>query len=111
MCTEEGSSEKGGSTVTARTYTKEEWFKLTKEEREKVKELRKARKRNNQGNRTQGTHNASAIQQEGDEDDDNDSSYSGKSEASSSVDMGNVSSLNRKGTSTPTRRTSKSIES
>lgn len=31
--------------VTARTCTQEEWSKLTKDEREKVKELRKSQKR------------------------------------------------------------------
>jgi len=40
-CTREGTSEKTGD-VFARTYSQGEWSKLTKDEREKVKELRKS---------------------------------------------------------------------
>jgi len=46
---DEHSSPKDKS-ITARTYTQEEWSKLTNEERAKVKQLHKARKANNQRN-------------------------------------------------------------
>jgi hypothetical protein len=51
----------GSSNVTARTYTQEEWSKLTSEEREKVKQLRKARK--SKGRNGNNTRNTSAVSQ------------------------------------------------
>jgi len=44
-----GDSSNRPSGITARTYTREEWLRLTKEEREKIKELRRQRKAKNQG--------------------------------------------------------------
>jgi hypothetical protein len=48
--------------VTDRTYSQEEWSKLTPGEREKVKELHKSRKRE-RGGRRPTTRNTSAVQQ------------------------------------------------
>jgi hypothetical protein len=47
--------------ITARTYTQEEWSKLTNKEREKVKQLRKARK--SKGRNNNNTRNTSAVSQ------------------------------------------------
>jgi len=109
--TEGESSEKGG-TVTARTYTQEEWSNLTKDEREKVKELRKLRNKN-KGNKTQGARNTSAVQRENEDDSDDDSSYADESDDGSD-DKANVSSLNKQvspsSSAPPTRRTGRSLQ-
>jgi hypothetical protein len=88
--------------LTARTYTRDEWAKLSKEEREKIKELRKQQKTRNQGTTAR---NASAIQME-DEEEDDDSSYSDTSVVSEGEDkVGNISSVNKDDgmTGSPTR--------
>jgi hypothetical protein len=58
------------SGMTARTYTREELSILSKEEREKVKELRKLRKTKNRGS---SSRRASAIQVDSEEDSDDSS--------------------------------------
>ncbi len=51
------------SDLTARSYTREEWLKLSKEQREKIRSLRAA-KRNKSTDQQQG-RNASSVNQEG----------------------------------------------
>jgi hypothetical protein len=107
-----GGPEKGGN-VTARTYTQEEWVTLTKEEREKIKQLRKTRKKARRKQKS-GVWNASAMQQECDDDDDDDSTYSGaSSDGDTSTKRNNVSSLSKEEASaplTPTRRSGRSLQ-
>jgi hypothetical protein len=85
------------SGITARMYTHEEWSKLSKEEREKVKELRKLRKTKNRGS---PSRRASAIQVDSEEDSD-DSSYSVSSTSERDQKTGNVSSTAKDGASIP----------
>jgi len=96
--------------VTARTYSKEEWSKLTNEERTKIKELRKARKASNRGRgNTTDTRNASAVQLDGlqsthsHDDPVSEDSDGTQSRVSASEDDDYVP------TGPPTRRTGKSV--
>lgn len=104
-------SKAGG--ITAQTYTNDEWSKLTKEEREKIKELRKQRKNKNWDT---SSRNAAAVNMEDDEDDD-DSSYSETSTANGDMEKaGNVSSVNKEAisgsvTGPPTRRSGRLYQS
>jgi hypothetical protein len=85
---------------------------LTKDEREKVKELRKLRNKN-KGNKTRGARNASAVQKGNEDVSDDDSSYADESDDGSD-DKANVSSLNRQASPSssapPTRRTGRSLQ-
>jgi hypothetical protein len=88
---------KGGNVI-ARTYSREEWSKLTKEERDKVKQLRKARKRVRHNNYntpgTDGARNVSGTQRVDSEDDD--SSYNnGCLSIVNDDNAANTSSLNK----------------
>jgi hypothetical protein len=100
----EGTPKPGG--VTARTYTHEEWSKLTTEEREKIKELQKQRRARN---RDTASRNASAFNTEVDDEDD--SLYSDKSTNDSSQDQdknnkNNISTVNKDDVSIPPTRRS-----
>jgi hypothetical protein len=96
------------SGVSAHTYSKEEWSKLTDDERAKIKELRKARKAANRGRGlSSGNRNASAIQQEGEQSDQS----SGDSSSEDDADNGVVqqSSSEDGDYVPPARRSGKSI--
>jgi hypothetical protein len=68
-----GDSSNRPSGITARTYTREEWLRLTKEECEKIKELRRQRKAKNQGPQGSPHWNASEVHMEEDDDEDDSS--------------------------------------
>ncbi len=108
---------KGGNVIT-RTYSREEWSKLTKEERDKVKQLRRARKRVRYNNYntpgTDGARNVSGTQRVDSEDDD--SSYnSGCMSIVDDDNAANISSLNKNEppsypSSPPTRRSGRLLQ-
>jgi len=114
-------SERDGK-ISAKTYTREEWSKLSSEEREKVKELRKARKRARRNTPGAGTRNSSAIQRvNGDESDEDDSSYN-DSASDNGDGTNNISAMNRdesvspsspstRQSVTPTRQSGRLIQS
>jgi hypothetical protein len=106
-----GSPERTGN-ITARTYSREEWSKLTKEEREKIKELRKHRKRARRN--TPGARGVSVVQHDDSGDDDN-SSYDGSCSSADDVDKTGNTSLISRGESSlpsspPTRRSGRLVQ-
>jgi hypothetical protein len=80
------SSKTQASGVSARTYSKEEWSKLTDDERAKIKELQKAWNAANRGrDLSSGNRNASGIQQEGEQSDQSSGDSSSEDDADNGV--------------------------
>jgi hypothetical protein len=101
-----------GENVSTKTYSREEWSKLTKEEREKVKELRRARKTARHNAPGSGAHNASVVQHVSSDEDV--SSYDGSCSSTDDNDKAeNISSVNRNEpppSPPPTRRSGRLLQ-
>jgi hypothetical protein len=106
----EGGKDPQAPGITARTYSQEEWSKLTNDKRAKIKELRKAQKASNRG-RGNGpdTRNTLAVQQDGGQSDqshDDPASKGDDDEHSRDTSDGDD---NHTLTCPPTRRSGKSV--
>jgi hypothetical protein len=98
-----------GDEVSARTYTQEEWSKLTDGERAKVKQLRKDRKSNRLGGRGPSIRNTSAVSQTTDGGGSDDGSYQDETVNPASDSSSDSESEHNANATSPTRRSGRSV--